>query len=407
MRILTFIPVAALALLINGCATAPETKMQASPRQASDIYTQGQQSLTQGDYAEAAKQFKNLEQHYPSSAYTLQAQMELAYSYFKTGNYTSAIDTSERFIRNYPDNENIDYAYYLRGLASYEKSTAQNAGSPVSTQQQNLSLQTTAQYFSALLRDFPNSKYAHDTEKRMAYVHEQLATHEIMLAKQSLQNKNYAKAMIHARAVTEQYPASSVGGEAENITQMASQMMGTPSENANDNNKTTTTKAGLIAMPAVAVAPTLKLDSDITSDTHHEKSEAAPHHNDIAMTVDTPAESSSSKMMIGNTASNEIRDFRWLNERDGSHYTIQLLSTLKEQPLLNFIKDKQLQNKTAYFKKDINGTIWHTLVYGEYPDAKTARSSINKLPDFLRASQPWIQNISTIQQDIKNFSSKH
>jgi len=402
MRILTFIPVAALALLINGCATTPDTKTQASPGRASDIYTQGQQSLTQGDYAEAAKNFKALERHYPSSAYTLQAQMELAYSYFKAGNHTSAIDTSERFIRNYPENENIDYAYYLRGLASYEKSTGKNADNTISAQQKNLSLQTTSQYFSDLLSKFPNSKYVQDTQKRMAYIHEQLANHEITLAKQSLQNKNYTRAAIHARAVTEQYPQSSVAREAENIAQMANQMMGTAATNFNEENKPT------VAMPTPTAALIPAVNSTINSDAHSEKPTPDMHHSDTAnKPIDRPIKSNQPKKMQTETTSNEIRDFNWLNGRDSSHYTIQLLSTLKEQPLLNFIKDNKLQNKTAYFKKDINGTIWHTLVYGEYPDADTARASIKGLPDFLRASQPWVQNIKTIQQDIEKFSSTH
>ena len=47
--------------------------------------------------------------------------MEIAYTYYKEGETAQAIQTADRFIRQYPNHPSVDYVYYLKGLASFDE----------------------------------------------------------------------------------------------------------------------------------------------------------------------------------------------------------------------------------------------------------------------------------------------
>src|SRR3546814_17585193 len=44
-----------------------------------------------------------------------------AYSLYQANNYTEAVNALDRFIQLNPSNPNVAYAYYLKGLCSYEQ----------------------------------------------------------------------------------------------------------------------------------------------------------------------------------------------------------------------------------------------------------------------------------------------
>ena len=50
--------------------------------------------------------------------------MEIAYTYYKEGESAQAVQAADRFIRQYPNNPNIDYMYYLKGLATFSENSA-------------------------------------------------------------------------------------------------------------------------------------------------------------------------------------------------------------------------------------------------------------------------------------------
>jgi outer membrane protein assembly factor BamD len=43
----------------------------------------------------------------------------VAYAHYKDNEKASAIAAADRFIKLHPNHANVDYAYYLRGLANF------------------------------------------------------------------------------------------------------------------------------------------------------------------------------------------------------------------------------------------------------------------------------------------------
>ena len=89
--------------------------------QVREAYLEGKKELESGDVLFAAKKFNEAEILFPQSEWAPKAALMAAYAYYSQDYYGNAIAELERFIRIYPKNINIDYAYYLLGLSYYEQ----------------------------------------------------------------------------------------------------------------------------------------------------------------------------------------------------------------------------------------------------------------------------------------------
>ena len=85
------------------------------------LYRQTQRSLRSGNYSAAIEGLQRLEARYPFGRYAEQAQLEIIYAHYMATSYDSVATTADRFIRLHPTHANIDYAYYLKGLAAFNK----------------------------------------------------------------------------------------------------------------------------------------------------------------------------------------------------------------------------------------------------------------------------------------------
>src|SRR5690606_33349242 len=108
-----------LVIMLAACGILSEKTVDHSKWSASKFYVEAKNELNEGNYSAAVKLFESLEARYPYGRYAQQAQLEIAYAYYKDQEHASAIAAAERFIQLYPHHQNIDYAYYIKGLASF------------------------------------------------------------------------------------------------------------------------------------------------------------------------------------------------------------------------------------------------------------------------------------------------
>src|SRR5882672_10213864 len=86
---------------------------------ADKLYTEAKDSLDSGQYDLAIKYYETLEARYPYGRYAQQAQLEIAYGYYKQGEQVSAAAAVDRFVKLHPNHPSVDYAYYLKGLVYF------------------------------------------------------------------------------------------------------------------------------------------------------------------------------------------------------------------------------------------------------------------------------------------------
>ncbi len=105
-----------LTLGIVACASKEEIPEAQSEQM---LYEAAAEQLDDNNFEQGIKNLQMLEARYPFGPYAEQAQLELIYAYYKKYNNSAAIEAAERFIRLHPQHPNVDYAYYMRGLANY------------------------------------------------------------------------------------------------------------------------------------------------------------------------------------------------------------------------------------------------------------------------------------------------
>ena len=174
------------------------------------LYSDAKKRLDEESYEEAVKQFETLQSRYPYGRYAQQSQLEIAYAYYKQNEPESAIAAADRFIKQYPNNPHVDYAYYLKGLANFSADIGVFglAFGQDPTERDPKASQESFASFMDLLARFPNSKYAADSRLRMQYLLNSLANYEIHVASYYLRRGAHIAAVNRAKDVLTQYPNS-------------------------------------------------------------------------------------------------------------------------------------------------------------------------------------------------------
>jgi len=213
LRLLALITV---LLLASGCGRFFDREDPLETLDVARLYDEAKGSLRTGNTARAERYYKRLIARFPFGPYTEQAQLELAYAQFKGAKGEEALSTLNRFIKTYPTHQHIAYAYYLRGVVNFD------TGSPLldrlaridATQRDQSSLRQSFNDFADLIRRFPDSRYTADARQRMVHVRNQLARHEINVAKYYLRRGVWIGAAKRGQYIIEFYPQSAYQSDA-------------------------------------------------------------------------------------------------------------------------------------------------------------------------------------------------
>lgn len=211
-----------------GCSTTPDDEF--SHLTAPELYEKAKSAMGAGDFETAINMFERLEARFPFGKYAQQAQLEIAYAYYKFDEPDSAIATADRFIRNNPASPHLDYAYYLKGLTNYTRgaSIMERLVPREPSDQDTRALRDSFGDFTQLLKKFPDSQYAEDSRQRLIYVHNQLAQYEINVAKYYIRRGAWVAAVNRAKYVVENYQRTPATQEALQVLVTAYKEMGMP-----------------------------------------------------------------------------------------------------------------------------------------------------------------------------------
>lgn len=180
------------------------------------LYERGKVANEKGDYNQAVKVFSRLIARFPFGPYTEQAQLDEAYAQYKLNKPDDAYSTVNRFIKTYPAHKHIDYAYYLRGLINFDREEGlleRYAGLDM-TQRDQSYLRQSFDDFAALVKRYPDSRYASDAKQRMIFLRDGMAQAELNVALFYLRQGAYVASANRAKAIIETYDQSRQVGDA-------------------------------------------------------------------------------------------------------------------------------------------------------------------------------------------------
>lgn len=202
MSRINFFAIATLMTLV-GCV---HQKAEFSKRSPDSIYAQGMQLMKNGDFTDAASEFKDIEMLFPYSKRAVDGQIMAAYSYYQAKSYNDALRELDIFEKYHPAHEYVPYAMYLRAMCLYMQIASIGRDSKMAFDAKIA--------FTKLANRFPHSKYYKDCVKKVARLDDLLAAHEMSIARFYQKNKSALSAIGRYNYVIATYPTSKYAAEA-------------------------------------------------------------------------------------------------------------------------------------------------------------------------------------------------
>ncbi|TRZ90964.1 MAG: outer membrane protein assembly factor BamD [Rhodocyclaceae bacterium] len=202
--------------LLGGCSLLPGEIDETAGWTPNKLYAEAKDALNEGAYDKAIKYFEKLEARFPYGRYAQQAQLEVAYAYYRQSEAASAIAACDRFIRLHPNHPNVDYAYYLKGLTNFNEDLGLLGYVSLQdlTERDPKAARESFDAFKVLVNKYPESRYTPDATARMKYLVNALASHEVHVAVYYMKREAYVAAVNRAQTAIKTYPDAPANEEA-------------------------------------------------------------------------------------------------------------------------------------------------------------------------------------------------
>jgi outer membrane protein assembly factor BamD len=186
---------------------------------AQKLYREAKSSASLNDYETAIDYYQKLEARYPFGPLAEQGQLELAYAYYRNDEPDSAVSAADRFIKLHPRHDSVAYAYYLKGLVNFNRNRGfiHRIIPPADHERDIGAALDSFKDFSELVNRFPQSKYSSEARKRMLYLRNTVAEHELVVARYYSRRSAFVAAANRAKYVVENFPTTPSIAEALTI----------------------------------------------------------------------------------------------------------------------------------------------------------------------------------------------
>ncbi|MFH2135762.1 MAG: outer membrane protein assembly factor BamD [Pseudomonadota bacterium] len=196
-----------LLLTLAACTSLPEA--EDTTLSADELYAKAKAEIQDEDYERAVKDLERMQSRFPYGRYAQQAQLDIAYAWYKKGEPAPALSALDRFAKQFPNSDALAEVLYRKGLINFDE----NLNSYFSTlfqqdpaERDPVALRASFDAFKALVTRYPQSRYAEDARQRMQYLLITLAKHEIAIASYYLRRGAYVAAVNRSQGVLVDYP---------------------------------------------------------------------------------------------------------------------------------------------------------------------------------------------------------
>ena len=190
-----------LLILFSSCASEINKKSVVKEKslelQVKEAYLEGLKELEKGDALFAARKFNEVEILFPQSDLAPKSSLMAAYSYYSQDYYEECIFELLRFLDIYPKDKNLDYAYYLLGIAHYEQI--------VDEKKDTFTILKAKEYFEYLNLNYPNTEYSIDASFKIELINDILASKELYIGRYYLDKKKWIPAINRFKNVVDDY----------------------------------------------------------------------------------------------------------------------------------------------------------------------------------------------------------
>ena len=188
-------------LLLNACSKNKDEistiKESRQDLEMMSAYLEGYESLSKGDPYFAAKKFLEAELLFPQSEWAPRSALMASYAYYQQNFYVKALENLERFLITYPNSRDLVYAHYLIAMCYYETIVDEKRDSNSIVQAKNK--------FSFIVKNYPNTDFALDSQFKLDLIEDILASKEMYLGRHYLKKKKWIASMNRFKNILENY----------------------------------------------------------------------------------------------------------------------------------------------------------------------------------------------------------
>jgi len=189
-------------LFLSSCSGNSEKEISIIEEEDLDLqmiaaYREGVKALEDGDVYYAAKKFNEAELLYPQSHWAPKSILMASFAFYMQAYYKNAAEELDRFIKKYPNDKNLDYAYYLLAMCHYE--------SIVDEKKDLKPLLQARDSFHLVIEKFPLTDFAIDAKYKLGLINDLLAAKEMYIARHYIKKERWVAAINRLKVIVNQY----------------------------------------------------------------------------------------------------------------------------------------------------------------------------------------------------------
>ncbi|MGB6007291.1 MAG: outer membrane protein assembly factor BamD [Castellaniella sp.] len=188
---------------VAGCSSTSGKVDPTAGWSAERLYSQARSDMGSGNWSDARKNLEALEARYPFGIYAQQSLIDQAYINWKDEEPEQAKAAIDRFLQQYPNHPGTDYMLYLKGMITFTPPSAilSNITRQDPSERDPKGLRESYEAFNELIKRYPDSRYAPDARKRVAWLVNTIAENEVHIAQYYYERGAYVAAVNRAQTV--------------------------------------------------------------------------------------------------------------------------------------------------------------------------------------------------------------
>ena len=196
------IKIVSLIFILSSCS-GPKEEFIYKPTQKQDpylLYNEGLDAFKKSDFFYASKKFEESELNFENIELAAKSAIMSAYSLYSINFYDEALESLNRYLKNYPADKNIMYAHYLIAVIYFEQISDEKKD-----MQPLVNADKKIDYF---LKNYSRTDYAVDLKFKKNLIQNQLAAKELFVAKYYISIKKWVPAINRLKIIIDKYDST-------------------------------------------------------------------------------------------------------------------------------------------------------------------------------------------------------
>ena len=184
-------------LLFYSCSKDEEIYTPTEAVNPFESYKEGLDAFENNNFFFASKKFSEAELNFEVIELAAKSAIMSTFSLYGINFYDEAQENIDRFLKTYPSDKNVMYAYYLQAIISFEQ---------ISDEKKDLKpLLEANKKIDFFIKKYPDSDYAIDLKFKKDLIQNQLAAKELYVAKYYISTQKWVPAINRLKIIIEKY----------------------------------------------------------------------------------------------------------------------------------------------------------------------------------------------------------